>query len=54
MNPDGPIGVVAEGWEGVRGAELLRDALPHEDVVAVADQAFAPRSEEHTSELQSH
>ena len=42
MNPDGPIGVVAEGWEGVRGAELLRDELPHEDVLAVADQAFAP------------
>ena len=42
VDPDGPIGVVAEGWEGVRGAELVRDALPHEDVLAVADQAFAP------------
>lgn len=41
-DPDGPIGVVAEGWEGVRGAELLRAELPHEDVLAVADQAFAP------------
>ncbi len=41
-DPDGPIGVVAEGWEGVRGAELLQAALPHEDVLVVADQAFAP------------
>ncbi|MGI9117080.1 MAG: hypothetical protein ACR2JV_05540 [Gaiellales bacterium] len=42
VDPDGPIGVVAEGWEGVRGAELLRDRLPREDVLAVADHAFAP------------
>ncbi len=41
-DPDGPIGVVAEGWEGVRGAELLQAAMPHEDVLVVADQAFAP------------
>ena len=41
-NPEGPIGVVGEGWEGVRGAELLRAELPHEDVLAVADHAFAP------------
>ena len=41
-DPDGPIGVVAEGWEGVRGAELLRAQLPKEDLIAVADQAFAP------------
>lgn len=38
----GPIGVVAEGWEGVRGAELLRAQLPKEDLLVVADQAFAP------------
>lgn len=41
-DPDGPIGVVAEGWEGVRGAELLQAELPREDVLVVADQAFAP------------
>ena len=41
-DPAGPIGVVAEGWEGVRGAELLRTQLPKEDLVVVADQAFAP------------
>ncbi|MCX6412661.1 MAG: glutamate racemase, partial [Actinobacteria bacterium] len=41
-DPAGPIGVVAEGWEGVRGAELLRAQLPKEDLVVVADQAFAP------------
>ena len=41
-DPEGSIGVVAEGWEGVRGAELLRAQLPKEDVLVVADQAFAP------------
>ena len=41
-DPAGSIGVVAEGWEGVRGAELLRAQLPKEDVLVVADQAFAP------------
>ena len=41
-DPAGPIGVVAEGWEGVRGAELLRAQLPKEDILVVADQAFAP------------
>ena len=41
-DPAGAIGVVAEGWEGVRGAELLRARLPKEDVLVVADQAFAP------------
>jgi len=42
VDPEGPLGVVAEGWEGVRGAELLRARLPKEDVVVVADHAFAP------------
>lgn len=41
-DPEGSIGVVAEGWEGVRGAELLQAELPREDVLVVADQAFAP------------
>jgi hypothetical protein len=41
-DPEGVLGVVAEGWEGVRGAELLRARLPREDVLVVADQAFAP------------
>ena len=41
-DPAGSIGVVAEGWEGVRGAELLRAQLPKEDILVVADQAFAP------------
>jgi glutamate racemase len=41
-DPEGSIGVVAEGWEGVRGAELLRAQLPKEDILVVADQAFAP------------
>ncbi len=39
---DGPIGVLAEGWDGVRGAELLRAALPHEDVLVVIDHALTP------------
>lgn len=41
-DPAGVLGVIAEDWEGVRGAELLRRALPREDVVVIADQAFAP------------
>lgn len=43
-DPAGTLGVIAEDWEGVRGAELLRHALPREDVVVIADQAFAPYS----------
>lgn len=42
VDPEGPLGVVAEGWEGVRGAELVRAQLPKEDILVVADQAFAP------------
>lgn len=41
-DPAGAIGVIAEGWEGVRGAELVREALPREDLLVVADHAFAP------------
>jgi len=41
-DPEGVLGVVAEGWEGVRGAEALRARLPREDILVVADQAFAP------------
>ncbi len=42
VDPEGSIGVIAESWEGVRGAELLRARLPKEDFLVVADQAFAP------------
>lgn len=41
-DPAGVLGVIAEDWEGVRGADLLRRALPREDVVVITDQAFAP------------
>ncbi len=41
-DPAGSIGVIAEGWEGVRAAELVRDQLPREDLLVVADHAFAP------------
>lgn len=41
-DPAGALGVIAEDWEGVRGADLLRRALPREDVVVIADHAFAP------------
>jgi hypothetical protein len=39
---EGVLGVIAEGWEGVRAAEMLRARLPREDILVVADQAFAP------------
>ncbi len=42
VDPEGSIGVIAEGWEGIRAAELMRAQVPREDFAVVADQAFAP------------
>jgi len=39
---DAPVGILAEGWEGLRVADGLQRLLPHEDVVVLADHAYAP------------
>jgi hypothetical protein len=39
---DAPVGILAEGWEGLRVAEQLQRLLPREDVVVLADHAYAP------------
>lgn len=36
------MGILAEGWEGLRVADELRRLLPREDVVVLADHAYAP------------
>ena len=42
MSADAPVGILAEGWEGMRVAEHLQRMLPREDVVMLADHAYAP------------
>ena len=37
-----PVGILAEGWDGLRVADQLRRLLPREDVVVLADHAYAP------------
>jgi glutamate racemase len=39
---DAPVGILAEGWEGLRVADHLQRLLPREDVVVLADHAYAP------------
>jgi glutamate racemase len=36
------VGILAEGWEGLRVADALQRLLPREDVVVLADHAYAP------------
>ena len=42
MNADAPIGILAADWAGLGVADAFQRALPHEDVVYLADQAWAP------------
>jgi hypothetical protein len=42
VNPEAPIGILAADWAGLVAADAVRRALPHEDVVYLADQAWAP------------
>jgi glutamate racemase len=39
---DAPIGVVASGSGGLTVARMITARLPHEDVVALCDHAYAP------------
>ncbi len=39
---DAPVGILAEGWDGLRVADQLQRLLPREDVVVLADHAYAP------------
>jgi glutamate racemase len=39
---DGPIAILAAGAGGLAVADRLQPLLPHEDVVVLADQAYAP------------
>jgi len=36
------VGILAEGWEGLRVADELQRLMPREDVVLLADHAYAP------------
>jgi glutamate racemase len=36
------VGILAEGWDGLRVADHLQRLLPREDVVVLADHAYAP------------
>jgi len=42
VNAEAPIGILAADWAGVSVADAVQRALPHEDVVYLADQAWAP------------
>ena len=42
MNAEASIGILAADWAGVSVADAVQRALPHEDVVYLADQAWAP------------
>jgi hypothetical protein len=42
VNADAPIGILAADWAGASVADAVQRALPHEDVVYLADQAWAP------------
>jgi len=36
------VGILAEGWEGLRVADELQRLMPREDIVLLADHAYAP------------
>jgi hypothetical protein len=36
------VGILSEGWDGLRVADHLQRLLPREDVVVLADHAYAP------------
>jgi len=38
------VGILAEGWEGLRVADELQRLMPREDIVLLADHAYAPYS----------
>jgi hypothetical protein len=42
VNAEAPIGILAADWAGLAVADAVQRALPHEDVVYLADQAWAP------------
>jgi hypothetical protein len=42
MNAEAPIGILAADWAGLAAADAVQRTLPHEDVVYLADQAWAP------------
>jgi|tagenome__1003787_1003787.scaffolds.fasta_scaffold20711358_2 glutamate racemase len=42
MNPDRPVGILAEDAHGVSVARALQRLLPREDVLLVCDDAYAP------------
>jgi hypothetical protein len=42
VNAEAPIGILASDWAGIVVADAVRRTLPHEDVVYLADQAWAP------------
>ena len=42
MNAEAPIGILAADWAGLAAADAVQRMLPHEDVVYLADQAWAP------------
>jgi hypothetical protein len=41
VNPEAPIGILAADWAGLVAADAVQRTLPHEDVVYLADQAWA-------------
>jgi hypothetical protein len=41
VNAEAPIGILAADWAGLAAADAVQRALPHEDVVYLADQAWA-------------
>jgi len=42
VNAEAPIGILAADWAGLAVADAVQRSLPHEDVVYLADQAWAP------------
>jgi len=42
VNPEAPIGILGGDWAGLVAADAVQRTLPHEDVVYLADQAWAP------------
>jgi hypothetical protein len=42
VNAEAPIGILAADWAGLAVADVIQRTLPREDVVYLADQAWAP------------
>ncbi len=42
---DGPVGVLGDGWAALALADAVQARLPHEDVLVLADSAYAPWAE---------